>query len=507
MRNYAVVLAVSALLGSQPVWATDTGSSAANSVAHEQSLINQANEKLTSKDWRGAEALLKQISEDEGFSLLDDEAQQSVLYFLASTAYQNKDDETAMQAIRRACSFAQATADDWNLRFWIAVRRQDDDDMVSSFTTIAEKWPASLADFEDETVHYVVDKAKTLPAGAERRTHILQVLFAAKWSPAKSSADTADFLWIDLVRAYLDRHDLVQARAVAAAITRPEVIVEMRIEKTFDVITTAEPARFDVGDAYSQAVARARARMAAHPELLDAVVDLAEILEKKDKADEALAILDEALARTHRGKPPFTDIDDKLNWAYNARADALLSLNRIDEGIAQYVEAAHSSEYGNTNVSQTINLADMYFTLGRPKEALATLANFKGKASPYGQMAFEEARACSYGQLHDTANLASSMAYLRAHSADAPGVMIDALMCAGDIEGAANAIVSQLNDPDQRSATLLRLQIFADPRHPATKSDFERTMEAGLDALRARADVQAAVAKVGRIEHLPTVLL
>ena len=95
MRKYAVLLAVFALLGSQPIWATDTGSSATDSLAHEQSLINQANEKLQSKDWRGAQALLKQISEDDGFSLLDDETQHSVFHFLASTAYQNKDDETA----------------------------------------------------------------------------------------------------------------------------------------------------------------------------------------------------------------------------------------------------------------------------------------------------------------------------------------------------------------------------------------------------------------------------
>ena len=156
MRKYAVLLAVFALLGSQPVWATDTGSSATDSLAHEQSLINQANEKLQSKDWRGAQALLKQISEDDGFSLLDDETQHSVFHFLASTAYQSKDDETAAQAIRRACSFAQAAARDWHLRFGIAARRRDVDDIVNSLTMIAEKWPADLAEFDDRYVEFVV---------------------------------------------------------------------------------------------------------------------------------------------------------------------------------------------------------------------------------------------------------------------------------------------------------------------------------------------------------------
>ncbi|MGA7710992.1 MAG: hypothetical protein WCA81_03760 [Rhizomicrobium sp.] len=507
MRKYAVLLAVFALLGSQPIWATDTGSSATDSLAHEQSLINQANEKLQSKDWRGAQALLKQISEDDGFSLLDDETQHSVFHFLASTAYQNKDDETARQAIRRACSYAQAAGGDWRLRFSIAARRHDDDDSVTSFTTLAEKWPAELADFYDQTIFFVSHKATTLPAGKERQAKLLRALFAIQWKPTDDASDGADYLWLDLIRFDLKWGDQTQIAKLAAVITNPNVITTMRIEKQFDAITTADPARFDLANAYVQALARAQARMSAHPELLDAVYDVANYFVRMDRPSEALALLDEALARIRRagtGKPPFSDVEDKLNWIYDIRARALLSLDRVDEGVAQFAQAARLSEHGTPNVSQTINLADAYYLLGRPKDTLAALADFKGNTSPFGQMQFEEARACAYAQLNDAENLTKSMAYIDAHTADAPGVKLDVSICAGDLDGAAKTAITQLGDPELVSPTLLSLQIYAKP-HLVHESAFKRTLDARWDALRARTDVLAAVANVGRIEHLPVV--
>ena len=68
----------------------------------------------------------------------------------------------------------------------------------------------------------------------------------------KNASDSEDDLWLDLVRIYLDRHDLVQASAVAAVISRPENLAAMRIEKKFDGITAADPAHFDLDKAYER---------------------------------------------------------------------------------------------------------------------------------------------------------------------------------------------------------------------------------------------------------------
>ena len=64
--------------------------------------------------------------------------------------------------------------------------------------------------------------------------------------------------------------------------------------------------------------------------------------------------------------------------------------------------------------------------------------------------------------------------------------------------------ITQLGDPELVSPTLLSLQIHAKP-HLVHESAFKRTLDARWDALRARTDVLAAVANVGRIEHLPVV--
>ncbi len=507
MRKFAGALAVAFLFVGQPVWAAATDNATPDAFDREQALINRANEKLKSEDWRAAAGLLKQISEDEGYSLLDDQQQYDVYRLLANTSYDIKDDETAARAIKRACTFERATAGDWNLRFWIAVRRNDDDDSVASLTTIAERWPAAMTKFYDQTVYFAVNKAKKLPAGTERKAKLLQVLFAAKWKPTQDAPDSADYLWVDLVRIYLDRRDTVQASAVAAVIVRPEELAAMRIEKTFDVITAADPDHYDLDKAMNASLARAQARMAAHPELLDAVDENARDLLRMDRPADALAVLDAALLRISsgdNGKTPFIDKSDRLNWVYNTRADVLIRLNRRDDALKQYLQAAHLSENGLVNVSQTINLAQLYYEAGRPQDALTMLAGLRPEnASEYGWMAAEFVRACAYTELNDTASLAKSMAYIDEHAADAPGLRLEALLCAGDMERAASVVIAQLADQDTMPATLLRLQHHRQSKIVTDETPFETALSSRWGVLRNRTDVLAAVAKVGRIERLP----
>ncbi len=76
-----------------------------------------------------------------------------------------------------------------------------------------------------------------------------------------------------------------------------------------------------------------------------------------------------------------------------------------------------------------------------------------------------------------------------------------ALLCIGDIDGAAAADISRLGDPEHRDTALLALQIYEPP--PVVLSEQEAEIERRKAAIRERPDVRAAVDAVGRIERAP----
>jgi hypothetical protein len=160
---------------------------------------------------------------------------------------------------------------------------------------------------------------------------------------------------------------------------------------------------------------------------------------------------------------------------------------------------AQRPERGDSNFSQKINLAGYYVMLGRPSEALKVI-NEVPNLITYGGMAREEIRAYAYAQLHDLGGLNRSVGYMKTHAADAPQLLIGTLIEAGEMDEAAREVIKQLGDRLQRTRVLTALQ---DDLIPETAPDFTKRHHRLVVALRQRADVKAAIDKVGRIETIP----
>ena len=194
------------------------------------------------------------------------------------------------------------------------------------------------------------------------------------------------------------------------------------------------------------------------------------------------------------------DAGEELAWTMDYRARALAQLGRFDEAVAQLRAAAERPEYGAPNVSQSINLAGLLADLGRGAEAEAIVAQVMARGlSPYGRMQAEAVRACAR-----TGPAAEALAYLREHQADAPAALQDALICEGDLQAAARLYIERLSDPDRRTSALAELQDYATP---PVMTPLQQAAIRRREQLRRRPDVQAAIARVGRIEHynlLPT---
>jgi len=162
------------------------------------------------------------------------------------------------------------------------------------------------------------------------------------------------------------------------------------------------------------------------------------------------------------------------------------------------ITVARLPENGGLNVSQAINLGELYANLGKANKAAEAIARV-GTMSPYGRMQLEDVKLRIAIGRHDKSAVARHMAYIREHRADAVLTWEFALLLHGDLDQAAALLIERLEKPEWRSDALAAVQSYDAPIHrtPLEQRIFDR-----MQAIVARPDVQAALRKVGRIEHV-----
>lgn len=147
------------------------------------------------------------------------------------------------------------------------------------------------------------------------------------------------------------------------------------------------------------------------------------------------------------------------------------------------------------NVSQIINLGQLYADMRRPREALDTVQEL-GSVSDYGKMQQELVRLQAAIVQQDQAAIASHMSYMREHRNDAIATWQTALLHANELDESAKLLIERLNSEQWRTDALSDMQNYADIQVPPM--DVERMKR--WRAVIARPDVQQALNKVGRIE-------
>jgi len=211
-----------------------------------------------------------------------------------------------------------------------------------------------------------------------------------------------------------------------------------------------------------------------------------------------LAATDEVvseIASTNFPQRLYSDFSDQYRRLLEARSTALQRLARPEEAVKDQLAASRMTEEGLKNVSQVIDLAELYCQLNRPREALTAIGDL-GALSDYGRMQLEGVRLRAARQLNDEAQAARSMKFIAQHRADSPLTYEHALVRGGQMDAAAQSLIARLLDPKQRQDALRSVQDF--PLVPGIDAEQDITVQ--WKALIARADVQADVRKVGRAE-------
>lgn len=477
----------------------------ADAIARERAALQSAfaESQKEKPDSAALSAALKKILADSAFIALSEEERHAAYLVYGAVLYDTRQWADAKAPLTIASEMAEGGVFDWDLRLSNDFALHDYADAILAATRIARKWPEKLADYNDRAIFLLVHESGNLPSATE--SDFLEALHDVHWKP-KSAFSSADGAWLSLVRLRLERGDSKGARMIAAELTDPGSIVALQIDKRFDEIVRDQPARFDVMKAYEASLADMKSKSAAAPDKLEGINSVAEMLLVMTRPDESLTLVSTALDKLKSDPKAYADAEDKRNWTEDIRSRALFDLGRSDEGFAALKAGADQKEDGQINVSQAINLADEYNTFDRPKDALnAVSAIDLPNASDYGRMALQDARACAYFGLGDTANLAKALDYLKAHRKDGMQPYLNVMLFTGNLDDAAAEVIAALQDPARRTGILGYLQDYAPDPHPTKRS---AAMHEAWIAIRNRPDVAAEIAKVGHINryalHLPT---
>jgi tetratricopeptide (TPR) repeat protein len=261
------------------------------------------------------------------------------------------------------------------------------------------------------------------------------------------------------------------------------------------------PPSVDFRAAAERQLALHKQAAAIHDDRLAPLNYAADDLRLLGRPQEALELLQSASARVD-DPATFSDRDEQLVWWWDGIGRSHAALGQYEESVAAFGKGAALNEGGSLNISQVINLASYQLRFGRAEEALKTMAAFddpKRTGSPYGEMQVRIVRGCARALTGRNAEAAADLAYLTAHDKDDPGGRTELLLCMGDLDGAAAAVIERLQDPERSAGALLFLSDYDDPPVPFP-NDRIRTH---LKALKERPDVKAAIEKAGGTRRFP----
>jgi hypothetical protein len=368
-------------------------------------------------------------------------------------------------------------------------------DVIGALTVLMQRWPDRAGELDSDYIFRFAEETEHLPSA--EALPFLQALYDAHWKRKWDIEPSV--LWRDLALLLLEKNRIAAADEVARHVTDAYVLIGMRADRRFDAVVAANSEQFDIDAAAEREFQEFQAAAEKSPQSLEVKSWVLTSLLNQQRYEAALAASDSILfdiRSTNYPEKLFVDYGAMRSWFLSLRSLALQRLGRWDEAVAQMSEASLLVEKFSGNVDQLVDLAYLYCSLGRPTEALSTIASVVASTSPYGAMQIEAVRLDAAYQLGDLNQVARSLKYLRAHRADAPAAYEFALVDLNQLDSAAQEFIAELRDPLERQDSLLSVQTFA----PTPMAPRDQELEARRRAVIARSDVQAAIQKVGRVE-------
>ena len=459
--------------------------------------ITEAAQLVDHDQYERADAKMQSAITARSFATQPAELRHAALQLAAAAALQVGDPKRALTLLKRSSEMKEADSDDGILRVIAGNAAHDRQEVAAALMLVATRWPDTLPQLEPGRELGRAMFSLEEVASESDRYAVLSALFDARLT--EQHDDDSDW-WRDLALLRLHRNDLDGARQALLRIKDPYVAISVECDKRYDPIRNQLDTWPGVASLAGRGVDTVLKRAQDTGEL-EYMVRLADLLGESLRFEHELQVTDTVIELVETaGAKAYDDYDDWYVWILNARAHALFGLGRWDAAISQERVASDLAENRGANVSQVINLAWMYALTGKPEESLSTLERLRpGSSSTYGDMQAQGVRVIAAVQLHDIAAVEGALAFMRQHPDTAAGTLEEALIAAGRDDEAAQLLISRLDDDHRRTEALQAVQEYGNGVRPTVESELHRHWKAIVD----RADVQAAIARVGRTGHYP----
>lgn len=435
------------------------------------------------------EKALAALMDDPGFESASASQQSAVLMLAGTAAVYDKKLDRARELLLRSTRVDEA-AHAWYMLAFVEMLDQQGEPAARYLSRAIELGSADLDQYNEFLVTDVLRLSK--PA-KDARVKLMQALYDAGWDDNGLGASR---VWYELAEARLQQGEPARAQRAIERVDGAMDITMLLVDRRFDGI------RADIGNvptpeyAARRRVTRLRALVAAQPRRLDGVTELMSALLVVGEWNDVIRLSDDVQGRLKAAAPdePAFDEMGQLAWAMNLRSSALLAAGRTEEALAELKAAAATSELGQANVSQILNLGDLYCRLGRADEALRAIEPV-GQMSGYGRMVQASVQLRAALLKHDARGAEQGLDYMRKHRADSEAILLEGLLFSGHLEEAAREYIAQLESVDTRASALLSAQKF----RQITTLPGDVALADGWKAVLARDDVMTALLRVGRV--------
>ncbi|WP_369039589.1 tetratricopeptide repeat protein [Stenotrophomonas maltophilia] len=343
---------------------------------------------------------------------------------------------------------------------------------------------------EPDTVRYLQYRVHAQP---QQRMELLQALFDNGW---KSGGLEPTGMWLALATLQAENGRDEDIPATLARISGPAEIIRLRSDKRFDHYVDRSDPRFDAMQGAQQHLDELRVSGLLDRALDGRMAEFGSTLLMLDRNEEVLALTDGMARAAAAGESPSDAEAEWVGRLLNNRYTALRRLGRLDDALAAAQQAARIGARGPNGIEHQLSVGFLFLSLGRPQEAVQAVQGIQDLPG-YGKAAQALVQFAAARGRGDTGAMEAARDVILAEREGASVFHREMLLEAGDLDGAAAVLIEQLRSPVERGEILASLQDMR--TYPSLPGDARG--DAAWRALKQRADVQAAIERVGRVER------
>lgn len=444
--------------------------------------IMQVDAALQGGDCAKALPLLAQLWDDANLQSQDAVLAEKYRFSRVICTAQQQDIKSALVLSTENLSHAGAGIDTYDLHAFLLLSDNRPEEAAGVLDEALTRFPGDAAKLTDESV---VGTLMALQAKAPGAPAVLDHLEKAHWQPGNITLRLViDDMRLEALRAAAGRHDRALADLYRADLTSNTMLYI--VSQGDGKISDPGVAPWPIKTIIRKQINELGLYVTAHPNELFAV-DYLVTLERMNEDDgpaqvQISTIIDLIEAN---GLAKF-DSPESLPGLFIKQAMMLAENGKIDTAAATFKMA--SDRMSGPELFQ-FNLSHMKFLMdvGRDKDALAVDSRIDILSlQPGERRQLAAAEACLYGYMGDTVRYQAALGRTRGGSGIGE---MQANLCAGDLDKAAQALIRAIGNPDQRDTiiTLMQTTLPDIPYSPRS-----RAYQAGFAALKKRPDVLAA---------------